>query len=54
MLLWGIIFVVFSVIVWKRTPRWKYQFDRMMLYFPVFWGIIQKVVLSKFARVLSW
>jgi len=53
-LLASIIFIVISVMVWKRTPRWKYQFDRMMLSFPVFWGIIQKVVLSKFARVLSW
>lgn len=53
-LLWIVIFIVVSVVIWKRTPKWKYQFDRIMLYFPIFWWIIQKVVLSKFARVLSW
>jgi type IV pilus assembly protein PilC len=53
-MVWWVIFIIGSVMIWKRTPRWKYQFDRFMLRVPVFWWIIQKVVLSKFARVLSW
>lgn len=54
LMVWWVIFIIGSVMIWKRTPRWKYQFDRFMLRVPVFWWIIQKVVLSKFARVLSW
>jgi len=39
--------------IWKRTPSWMYNYDKIMLKIPVFWDINQKMVLSKFARVLS-
>jgi len=52
-----IIFIIWSIVwigVWKKTPNWKYLFDKFMLSVPVFWQITQKIVLSKFARVFSW
>ena len=50
-----ILFIVYSWITfWKKTPSWRYNFDKMMLKLPVFWAVVQKVVLSKFSRVFSW
>lgn len=49
-ILWFIIFVLF----WKKTPKWKYHFDRIILKLPIFWMITQKIILSKFSRILSW
>lgn len=46
-----IIFII--VIFWKKTPDWKYMYDNLLLKIPVFWTINQKLVLSKFSRVLS-
>lgn len=43
-----------SVLLWKRTPAWKYNFDKFVLKIPIFGAITQKVVLSKFSRVFSW
>lgn len=43
-----------SVLLWKRTPAWKYNFDKFILKIPIFGAITQKVVLSKFSRVFSW
>ncbi len=50
------VIVVFYValLVWKKTPDWKYLFDKALLYIPVFWSINKKLVLSKFARTFAW
>ncbi len=51
-----ILIIVWSVIwvsVWKKTPSWKYHFDKIILSIPIFWMVSQKIILSKFARVLS-
>lgn len=44
---------VIGVAVWRRTPTGHYQFDKILLRVPVIGKTIQKVVLSKFARVFS-
>ena len=49
MVIWFFVFISF----WRNTPYWKYKFDEFMLYIPIFWPMNRKVVLSKFARVLS-
>lgn len=41
------------VLLWKKTPTWKYNYDKFILRIPIFWTITQKVVLSKFSRVFS-
>ncbi|MDD2487172.1 MAG: type II secretion system F family protein [Candidatus Gracilibacteria bacterium] len=55
--LWLIIMFVIGFIIfigfWKKTPYGKYKFDQFMLYIPIFGSMNRKVVLSKFARVLS-
>ena len=38
----------------NKTPTWKYNIDNFLLKIPVFGMITQKIILSKFARVLSW
>jgi type IV pilus assembly protein PilC len=48
------IFSYIAVLVWKKTPDWKYIFDNILLHIPVFWPINKKLVLSKFARTFSW
>ncbi len=52
-----IIFALFagyiSILLWKKTPAWKYNFDKYVLKIPIFGAITQKVVLSKFSRVFS-
>lgn len=52
MIVWWFISVIFLKI-WKQTPDGKYNWDKMMLHVPVFWEINKKLILSKFARVLS-
>lgn len=47
--IWWTIFVLF----WKKTETWKYKYDMFLLKLPVFWDIIVKMILSKFARTLS-
>ncbi|MBS9775228.1 type II secretion system F family protein [Candidatus Gracilibacteria bacterium] len=46
-----VLFVVISI--WKKTPDGHYMFDNFMLRVPVFGQITRKIVLSKFARILS-
>lgn len=46
--------IIVWVSVWKKTPSWMYYFDKFLLKMPIFWMITQKIILSKFARVLSW
>lgn len=55
---WSIIIILIIsaisvVYVWKKTPDWKYIYDNFLLKIPVFWWINQKLILSKFSRVLS-
>ncbi len=52
-LLWVILLVVVWISIWKTTPKGKYYYDKCMLRIPIFWNISQKIILSKFARVLS-
>lgn len=55
---WLMLIVVVSlfifVVTWKKTPKWKYYFDKILIKIPIFWMVSQKIILSKFARVLSW
>jgi type IV pilus assembly protein PilC len=44
---------IFGVSIWKNTRTGRYYWDLMMLNLPLFGEIIQKAVLSKFARSLS-
>ena len=51
-----IILIVGSVIAisfWKNTESGHYRFDRIMLHLPIMGKVMQKVILSKFSRVLS-
>lgn len=41
------------VFIWKQTPSGKYKYDLGMLSIPIIGKLIQKVVLSRFARVFS-
>ncbi len=51
------IFVIFVCVVlvkmWKRTPWWSYLYDSFFLKIPVFWEMSQKLILSRFSRLLS-
>jgi len=56
---WVILVIIFIAIVviikiWKKTSGWKYLFDKFMLNIPVFGSLNQKLILSKFSRLLSW
>jgi len=47
------VFWYIAILLWKKTPAWKYNFDAFILKIPIFGTITQKVVLSKFSRVFS-
>ncbi len=49
----GFVLAVTLVNVWRKTPDGHYRFDALMLRMPIMGPIIRKVILSKFARVLS-
>ncbi len=44
---------VITFILWKKTKNGKYTVDTLILQIPILGGIVQKVILSKFARVFS-
>lgn len=44
---------VMAVNIWKKTKSGKYNFDAILLKTPVYWQLIRKVILSRFARVFS-
>lgn len=50
-----IFFVGFLAFVsfWRQTESGKYRFDAIMLRLPIMGKVMQKVILSKFSRVLS-
>lgn len=54
LIIFAIVAAYISILLWKKTPAWKYNFDKFMLRIPIFGSIAQKVVLSKFSRVFSW
>lgn len=49
----AIIILVVALILYKRTESGAFQFDWLMLKFPVFGSLFQKVALSRFARTFS-
>jgi len=49
----GFIGLVALFIVWKRTPAGRRQWDWMVLHFPVFGPLFQKVALSRFSRTFA-
>lgn len=49
----GIIIVIITVGIWKNTKNGKYKWDGIMLHLPVFWPLLRRVILSRFARVFS-
>ncbi len=51
-IVWIIAFVIW-VKIWKKTPWWKYLYDGFILKIPVFGSMNQKLILSKFSRLLS-
>lgn len=44
---------VIAVSFWKNTESGHYRFDQIMLRLPIMGMVMQKVILSKFSRVLS-
>ncbi|MBW7954703.1 type II secretion system F family protein [Candidatus Gracilibacteria bacterium] len=48
-----IFLAVVGVMIWKKTPSGKYYFDKIVLKIPILGMVAQKIILSKFARVLS-
>ena len=51
-LIWLIILYIF-VFFWRRTPDWAYIFDEYFMKIPIFWPMVKKIALSKFARIFS-
>lgn len=54
-----ILLILFFVAVYiflffyKRTLTWAYMMDKFILKMPVFWDLIKKIILAKFARIFS-
>lgn len=44
---------IITVTIWKKTETGRYQFDGFLIKLPIFGPLLKKVILSKFARVLS-
>lgn len=42
------------VFFWRKTPSGSYIYDSYFLKVPIFWPLMRKIVLSKFARIFSW
>ncbi len=50
----GLMMLLFALILlWRRTPAGRYQWDGMMLGLPVFGPVIKKAVISRFARTFG-
>ncbi len=54
LIIFSIIIFSIVVIIWKKTPDWRYNFDSILLKIPIFGEINRKIVLSKFSRVFAW
>lgn len=44
---------IVGINIWKKIPSGKYSYDKFILNIPIFWGLNQKLILSKFCRVFS-
>lgn len=53
LIVWAFILTYVFIFFWKKTPDGKYMFDNFLLKVPIFWKINQKLILSKFSRILS-
>ncbi len=42
-----------AIAFWRNTESGRYRFDQIILHLPIMGKVIQKVILSKFSRVLS-
>lgn len=52
-----LIFFIWAVVwvkIWRTTMWWKYLYDLFFFKVPIFGNMNQKLVLSKFSRLLSW
>jgi type IV pilus assembly protein PilC len=49
-----VVWIYITIMIWKKTPDWKYIFDNLLLKIPVFWQINRKLILSKFSRTFAW
>ena len=49
----GVVAIYMFYTAWKKTPNGKYLNDKMILKAPIAGPIVQKVILSRFARVFS-
>lgn len=47
----GLALFIFLFNLWRKLPSGKYSYDSFLLKIPVFWGLMRKLILSKFARV---
>lgn len=47
-------FVYIAIFFWRKTPSWAYTYDSYFLKIPIFWPLMKKIILSKFARIFSW
>ncbi len=52
LIMWMVLFIIW-ILIWKKTPNWKYNFDMFMIKMPIFGEIMKKIILSKFSRILS-
>jgi type IV pilus assembly protein PilC len=52
LIIWIIAFVIW-IKIWKKTPWWKYLYDQFILKIPIFGSMTQKLILSRFSRLLS-
>lgn len=53
LIIWFFIATFIWVSIWKKTPSWKYLFDKFLFKIPIMWDVIQKIILSKFSRVFA-
>lgn len=53
LVIWFMVLSTVFISIWKKTPSWRYLWDKFLLRLPIFGEINKKIALSKFARVLS-
>ncbi len=53
LIIWFFIALYVWISIWKKTPSWKYLFDKFLFKIPIMWDVIQKIILSKFSRVFA-
>jgi type IV pilus assembly protein PilC len=53
LILLGILFTIGGFIFWKKTPRGRYDWDKIKLKLPIFGKIIKKSILARFCRLFG-